>query len=89
MLEVFIGQVTIFAGNYAPEGWAKCEGQIIPIEQNMPLFSLIGTTYGGDGQRTFALPDLRGKGPVAVGVEQDYGFLDYIIALRGSFPKRS
>ncbi len=61
MSEPFIAQITLFAGNFAPRGWAFCSGQILPINQNTALFSLLGTTYGGNGQTTFALPDLRGR----------------------------
>jgi microcystin-dependent protein len=56
-----LGEVSIFAGNFAPGGWAFADGQLLPISQNTALFSLLGTTYGGDGQTTFALPDLRGR----------------------------
>ena len=62
-----LAEVILFAGNFAPRGWAFCEGQLLPITQNAALFSLLGTTYGGDGQTTFALPDLRGRVPVGVG----------------------
>ena len=61
MSDPFIGEVRLFGGNYAPNGWALCDGQLLPIAQNEALFSLLGTTYGGDGQTTFALPDLRGR----------------------------
>ena len=57
----FIGEVSMFAGNFAPRGWAFCDGQLLPIAQNQALFSILGTTYGGDGRTTFALPDLRGR----------------------------
>ena len=57
----YVGQVKCFAFNYAPRGWAQCNGQLLPINQNQALFSLLGTTYGGNGQTTFALPDLRGR----------------------------
>lgn len=57
----------MFAGNFAPAGWMFCEGQLLPISENETLFQLIGTTYGGDGQNTFALPDLRGRAPVHQG----------------------
>jgi microcystin-dependent protein len=67
MADPFVGEIRMFAGNFAPAGWAFCEGQLIPIDQNETLFNLIGTTYGGDGQNTFALPDLRGRVPVHVG----------------------
>lgn len=59
--EPFLGQITFVAFNFAPVGWAECNGQIMPIAQNTALFSLLGTTYGGDGQTTFALPDMRGR----------------------------
>lgn len=62
-----LAYVTLFAGNFAPRGWAFCQGQILPIAQNTALFSLLGTTYGGNGQTTFALPDLRGRSVVGVG----------------------
>lgn len=60
----FVGEVRIFAGTFAPNGWAFCNGQLLPISQNTALFSLLGTFYGGDGQSTFALPDLRGRVPI-------------------------
>tara|TARA_R110002073_G_scaffold233329_2_gene394526 strand:+ start:13050 stop:13640 length:591 start_codon:yes stop_codon:yes gene_type:complete len=62
-----LGEIRIFAGNFAPRGWALCEGQILPINENQALFSLLGTTYGGDGRTTFALPDLRGRAPMHAG----------------------
>jgi microcystin-dependent protein len=60
-MEPFLGQVMLFGGNFAPLGWALCDGQLLPISENEALFSLLGTTYGGDGMTTFALPDLRGR----------------------------
>jgi microcystin-dependent protein len=63
----YIGEIRMFAGNFAPAGWMFCEGQILPISENDTLFELIGTTYGGDGQSTFGLPDLRGRIPVHQG----------------------
>lgn len=60
-MDPFIGEIRQFAGNYAPQGWAFCNGQVLSISENEALFSLIGTTYGGDGQTTFALPDFRGR----------------------------
>jgi microcystin-dependent protein len=63
----FIGQIMMFGGNFAPAGWALCNGQILPISQNDVLFALIGTTYGGDGVNTFALPDLSGRVPIHQG----------------------
>ena len=59
--EPFIGEIVMFAGNFAPRGWALCDGQLLPIAQNTALFSILGTTYGGDGRTTFGLPDLRGR----------------------------
>ena len=63
----YIGEIRIFAGNYAPQGWAFCDGSLLSISEFDTLFNLIGTTYGGDGQTTFALPDLRGRIPVHQG----------------------
>lgn len=73
----FIGEIRMFGGNFAPAGWALCQGQLMAISQNQALFSLIGTTYGGDGQTTFALPDLRGRVPVHMG--QSPGTSNYVI----------
>lgn len=66
-MEGYIAQIIMFGGNFAPNSWAFCQGQIISIAQNTALFSLLGTTYGGNGQTTFALPDLRGRVPVGTG----------------------
>ena len=63
----YVGEIRLFAGNFAPVGWMFCQGQILAISENDVLFTLIGTTYGGDGQQTFALPDLRGRVPVHQG----------------------
>jgi microcystin-dependent protein len=63
----FVGEIRIFAGNYAPTGWAFCNGQLLPIGSYTALFSILGTTYGGNGQSTFALPDLRGRVPMQPG----------------------
>jgi len=63
----FIGEVIMFGGNFAPRGWAFCDGQLLPINQNQALFSILGTTYGGDGRTTFALPDLRGRAVIGPG----------------------
>lgn len=65
--EPYIGDIMMFGGNFAPSGWAFCNGQLLPISQNQALFSLLGTMYGGDGMTTFGLPDLRGRLPVGVG----------------------
>jgi len=67
MSEPYIGQITMFAGNFAIRGWALCDGQLLAISQNQSLFSLLGTTYGGDGRTTFGLPDLRGRAPMHAG----------------------
>jgi microcystin-dependent protein len=67
MAQPYIGEIRMFAGNFAPAGWAFCEGQLMPISENDTMFQLIGTTYGGDGQETFALPDLRGRIPLHQG----------------------
>ena len=66
-MEPFIGQIIMFGGNFAPRGWAFCDGQLLSIAQNSALFSILGTTYGGDGRTTFGLPDLRGRVPMHEG----------------------
>lgn len=67
MSDPFVAEIRIFAGNFAPKHWAFCNGQLMPISQNTALFSLLGTTYGGDGKSTFALPDLQGRSPMQHG----------------------
>ena len=67
MAQPYVGEIRMFAGNFAPAGWMFCEGQLLPISEYETLFTLIGTTYGGDGQSTFALPDLRGRIPLHQG----------------------
>jgi len=67
MAQPYVGEIRMFAGNFAPAGWMFCEGQLLPISENETLFQLIGTTYGGDGESTFALPDLRGRLPLHQG----------------------
>lgn len=67
MAQPYVGEIRMFAGNFAPAGWMFCEGQLLPISEYETLFNLIGTTYGGDGQSTFALPDLRGRLPLHFG----------------------
>lgn len=67
MAQPYVGEIRMFAGNFAPAGWQLCEGQSLPISENETLFQLIGTTYGGDGQSTFGVPDLRGRLPVHMG----------------------
>ena len=67
MAQPYVGEIRMFGGNFAPAGWNFCDGSLLPISENETLFTLIGTTYGGDGQSTFALPDLRGRLPVHMG----------------------
>ena len=67
MAQPYVGEIRMFAGNFAPAGWMFCEGQLLPISEYETLFNLIGTTYGGDGQSTFGLPDLRGRVPIHMG----------------------
>ena len=81
MSDPFIAQITMFAGNFVPRSWAFCDGQLLPISQNQALFSILGTTYGGDGRTTFALPDLRGR--VAIGPRQGSGLSSYGLGQRG------
>lgn len=78
MGEPIIGQIILISFEFSPRGWAKCEGQLLPIQQNSALFSLIGTTYGGDGRTTFALPDLREHRPTSE--------LHFVIAIQGIYP---
>jgi microcystin-dependent protein len=79
--EGFIGEIRMFAGNFAPRSWALCNGQLLPIAQNQALFSILGTTYGGDGRTTFALPDLRGRVPISAG--QGPGLTDKRLGQQG------
>src|SRR6267142_5976481 len=76
MSNPFVGEIRMFGGNFAPAGWAFCQGQLMAISENETLFNLIGTTYGGDGQETFALPDLQGRIPLHAGqgpgISQNY-----------------
>ncbi len=74
MSEPFLAEVRIVGFNFAPRGWAFCDGQILPINQNQSLYSLLGTTYGGDGRTSFGLPDLRGRVPIHVGSSGDGSF---------------
>jgi len=82
--EGFIGEIRMFAGNFAPRSWAICQGQLMPIAENTALFSIIGTIYGGDGRTTFALPDLRGRGPISPGTGP--GLPSYREGQRGGSP---
>ena len=79
--EPMIGSMCVFAGNFAPRGWAIAEGQILAISQNEALFSILGTTYGGDGRTTFALPDTRGR--AVIGVGHGPGLTDYLLGSKG------
>src|SRR5687768_15081096 len=73
MAEPFLSEIRMMAFNFAPKGWAQCNGQLMPINQNQALFSLLGTMYGGDGRVNFALPDLRGRTPIHVGAGLNQG----------------
>ena len=80
MAQPYVGEIRIFAGNFAPAGWMFCDGSVLPISENETLFNLIGTTYGGDGQSDFALPDMRGRLPVHPGAR---GGLNIVLAETG------
>jgi microcystin-dependent protein len=81
MAQPYVGEIRMFAGNFAPAGWMFCAGQLLPIAENETLFNLIGTTYGGDGQSTFALPDLQGRIPIGMG--QGPGLTNRLLAEAG------
>ena len=83
MATPFLGEITLFAGNFAPRNWAFCDGQLLSISQNTALFSILGTTYGGNGQTTFALPDLRGRVPIHVGGGTGPGLSTYVLGQSG------
>ncbi|MCL9808130.1 phage tail protein [Flavobacterium luminosum] len=88
----YLGEIQMFAGNYAPKGWALCQGQLLPINQNQALFSLLGTTYGGNGTTTFALPDLRSRVPIHVGNGYSQGLFggtEYIVLTINNLPSHS
>src|ERR1051325_7890057 len=94
MATPFLGEIRLFAGNFAPRGYAFCNGQLLAISQNTALFSLLGTTYGGNGETTFALPDLRGRGPnrfgqgpgLANSVQGQIGGTENVTLLTGNLP---
>lgn len=91
-MDPYIGEIRMFAGNYAPVGWMKCDGQLLPIAQFETLYSLIGTTYGGDGQTTFALPDLRGRIPMHLSpshVLGESGGVESVTLTRSQLPSHS
>jgi microcystin-dependent protein len=75
MSNPYVGEIRMFGGSFAPAGWAFCDGQIMPISENDTLFNLIGTTYGGDGQSTFGLPDLRGRVPIHMGTQAGTNYI--------------
>jgi microcystin-dependent protein len=81
MTEPYLGQVEVFSFSFPPKGWTNCSGQLMQINQNQALFSLLGTTYGGDGMRTFGLPDLRGRVPIGWG--QGLGLPNYDLGQKG------
>src|SRR6185295_15882305 len=81
MSNPFVAEIRMFGGNFAPTGWAQCNGQLLPLSQNTALFSLLGTTYGGDGKSTFALPNLEGSVPVHPG--QGQGLSQYFLGQQG------
>lgn len=81
MSDPFVAEIRIFPFNFAPKGWAWCNGQLLPISQNTALFSLLGTTYGGDGKSTFALPDMQGNAPIHAG--QGQGLSEYDLGQMG------
>jgi len=88
----YVGEIKLFAGNFAPAGWAKCDGSLLPISEYETLFNLIGTTYGGDGQSTFALPDLRGRVPIGQGngyVVGQMGGVESVNLSTNNFPSHS
>ncbi len=84
MADPFLAEIRLFAGNFAPTGWALCNGQLMPISQNTALFSLLGTTYGGNGQTTFALPNLQGSAPLGQG--QGPGLTSRVLGEVGGSP---
>ena len=92
MAQPYVGEIRMFAGNFAPAGWMFCEGQLLPISEYETLFQLIGTTYGGDGQSTFALPDLRGRIPIHQGngfILAETGGAEEITLTVGQIPAHS
>jgi len=88
-MEPLLGEVKTFAGNFAPNGWALCDGQLLSINQNQALFSILGTTYGGDGRTNFALPKMRANSLMTDWLgEDDSTTVKFIIALVGIYPTR-
>lgn len=92
MAQPYIGEIRMFAGNFPPNGWMFCEGQLLPISENDTLFNLIGTMYGGDGQETFALPDLRGRVPLHFGngfIQAETGGVETVTLTTQQIPAHS
>jgi microcystin-dependent protein len=92
MAQPYVGEIRMFAGNFAPAGWMFCEGQLLPISENETLFQLIGTTYGGDGQSTFGLPDLRGRIPLHQGngfIQAETGGAEEVTLSQQQMPQHS
>jgi len=92
MAQPYVGEIRLFAGNFAPAGWMLCDGQLLPISENETLFQLIGTTYGGDGQSTFALPDLRGRVPIHFGngfIQAEPGGVEQVTLTVNQIPAHS
>jgi microcystin-dependent protein len=97
MAEPYIGEIKVFASNFAPRGWAFCDGRLIPIVQNQALFAVLGTTYGGDGVATFALPDLRSRALIHLGqgpglssyVEGQMGGVESVALTQGQLPSHT
>jgi microcystin-dependent protein len=87
MSEPFVGEIRMFAGNFAPRGWAFCDGQLLAVSQNDALFSLFGTIYGGDGRTTFGLPDLRGRIPIHAGTGTGPGLSQRRLGSKGGEEK--
>ncbi|SRR5579871_3036194 len=92
MATPYIGEIKMFAGNFAPVGWAMCDGALLPIDQYSALYQLLGTTYGGDGQTNFQLPDLRGRVPLHLGngyVQGQPGGVESVTLLSGNLPSHT
>jgi len=86
-MDPFIGEIRLVGFSFAPRGWAFCDGRLVPIAQNMALYALLGTTYGGDGTNTFALPDLRGRAAIAMGASK--GLADHSLGETVGLPEGS
>src|SRR4029453_15268670 len=92
MAQPYVGEIRMFGGNFAPAGWMFCDGQLLPISENETLFQLIGTTYGGDGESTFALPDLQGRLPIHQGngfIQAETGGVETVTLTVAQIPAHS